>query len=49
MYSHGKDQNTFNGNKFNCGFIAPESLVISMDDVLESEKSFLSHCGYLIG
>lgn len=49
MYSYGKDESTFNGNKINCGFIAPKSLVTSIDDVLESEKSFLIHCGYLMG
>ena len=48
-YSHyGKDASTFNGNKINCGFIAPESLVTSFDEVLEAEKAFLIHCGYLL-
>ena len=46
---YGKGSSTYNGNKYNCGFIAPESLVTSFNEVLESEKSFLVHCGYSLG
>lgn len=40
---------TWRTDKINCGFVAPESLTTSFDDVLDSEKSFLVFCGYLRG
>lgn len=37
----------YRSGKNNCGFVAPESLITSFDDLLDSEKSFLMCCGYL--